>query len=133
MLRSVLAFSAVASLALASGLQQQSHSATSPQNSQLGAPTKTSELHALASLEPIDTHTHVAKGDASFYAMLDRLHMHILDILLVDDDDSYRRAMEPQLEDALRVVRESHGHAALCTSFNPFQFGQAPDADSPRR
>ncbi len=127
MLRSVLAFSAVASLslALASRLQQQSHSATSPQNSQPGAPTKTSELHALASLEPIDTHTHVAKGDASFYAMLDRLHMHILDILLVDDHDSYRRAMEPQLEDALRVVRESHGHAALCMSFDPFQFGQA--------
>ena len=126
MLRSVLAFSAVASLALASGLQPQSHSAASAHNSQPGAPTKTSELDALAALEPIDTHTHVAKGDSSFYAMLDRLHMHILDILLVDDHDSYRRTMEPQLEDALRVVRESHGHAALCTSIDPFQFGQ-PD------
>jgi predicted TIM-barrel fold metal-dependent hydrolase len=34
--------------------------------------------------------------------------------------------MQPQLQDAMRVVRESHGHAALCTSFDPFQFGQ-PD------
>jgi hypothetical protein len=82
-------------------------------------------LHALASLEPIDTHTHVAKDDASFHAMLDRLHMHILDILLVDDHDSYRRALEPQLGDALRVVRQNRGHAALCTSFDPFQFGQS--------
>ena len=85
-----------------------------------------SELQALAALEPIDTHTHVAKGDADFYAMLDRLHMHILDILLVDDHEEYRKSLGPQLQDALRVVRESHGHAALCTSIDPFQFGQ-PD------
>jgi predicted TIM-barrel fold metal-dependent hydrolase len=83
------------------------------------------ELQALASLQPIDTHTHVAKGDRSFYAMLARLHMHILDILLIDDHDPYRKAMQPQLQDALRVVHESQGYAALCTSFDPFQFGQA--------
>jgi predicted TIM-barrel fold metal-dependent hydrolase len=56
--------------------------------------------------------------------MLDRLHMRILDILLIYDHDSYRKAIEPQLGDALRVVRESHGHAMLCTSFDPFQLGQ---------
>ena len=82
------------------------------------------DLRALASLEPIDAHTHVAKGDPSFYALLDRLHIHILDILLVDDHDRYRKSMQPQLQDALRVVRESHGHAALCTTFDPFQFQQ---------
>ena len=43
------------------------------------------DFGALAALEPIDTHTHVAKGDPAFYAMLDRVHMHILDIILVDD------------------------------------------------
>jgi CheY-like chemotaxis protein len=58
--------------------------------------------------------------------MLDRLHMRMLDILLVDDHDPYRKAIQPQLRDAVRVVRESHGHAALCTSFDPFRFGQ-PD------
>ncbi len=86
------------------------------------APAKPS-LQGLAAFEPIDTHTHVAKGDPSFYAMLKRLHMHILDILLVDDHDAYRRSMQPQLQDALHVVQESDGHAALCTSFDPFQFG----------
>lgn len=77
------------------------------------------DLRVLASLDPIDTHTHVAKGGSSFYAMLDRFHMHILDILLVDDHDPYRKTMEAQLNDALKVVRESPGHAALCTSFDP--------------
>ena len=86
----------------------------------------TAQLLALARLEPIDTHTHVAKADADFYALLDRLHMHILDILLVDDHEEYRKSLGPQLEDAWRVVHESHGHAALCTSIDPFQFGQ-PD------
>ncbi len=81
-------------------------------------------LRALAAFEPIDTHTHVAKSDPSFYAMLRRLHMHILDILLVDDHDAYRRSMQPQLQDALHVVQESGGYAALCTSFDPFQFGR---------
>src|SRR5215469_12458659 len=84
------------------------------------------ELQALAALEPIDTHTHVAKADASFYAMLDRLHMHILDILLVDDHREYRKSLRPQLQEALRVVHESHGQVTLCTSIDPFQFGQ-PD------
>jgi predicted TIM-barrel fold metal-dependent hydrolase len=52
--------------------------------------------------------------------------MHIVDILLVDDQDAYRKALEPQRQDALRVVRESRHRAALCTSFDPFQFGR-PD------
>ena len=94
-------------------------------SSETAAESAKSELQALAALEPIDTHTHVAKGDADFYAMLDRLHMHILDILLVDDHEEYRKSLMPQLQDALRVVHESHGHAALCTSIDPFQFGQA--------
>jgi hypothetical protein len=87
-------------------------------------PTQSELLQALAALEPIDTHTHVAKSDASFYKMLDRLHMHILDILLVDDQEQYRKAMQPELEDGWRVVHDSHGHVALSTSFDPFQFAK---------
>ncbi len=84
------------------------------------------DLRGLASLEPIDTHTHVAKGDPDFYAMLDRLHMHIVDILLVDDHDEYRKDLNSQRQDAAGVVRASHGHAVLCTSIDPFQFNN-PD------
>lgn len=82
-------------------------------------------LQDLASLEPLDTHTHVTKADPDFYSMLHRLHMHIVDILLVDDHDAYRKSMQPQLQNAERVVQESGGHIALCTSFDPFQFGRA--------
>ena len=88
------------------------------------------DLRALAKLEPVDTHTHVAKGGADFYAMLDRLHMHILDILLVDDHDAYRKDLNIQREDALKVIQASHGHAVLCTSIDPFQFNNADFATS---
>lgn len=87
-------------------------------------------LQDLASLEPIDTHTHIAKADPGFYGMLERLHLHIVDILLVDGHDAYRKSMQPQLQNAERVVNESGGHVALCTSFDPFQFGQEGFPDS---
>src|SRR5215470_4273686 len=85
---------------------------------------------ASRALEPLDTHTHAAKGDPSFYAMLDQLHMHILDILLVDDQEAYRKDMIAQRQDAEKVVQASHGHAALCTSIDPFQFNNADFAAS---
>jgi len=87
-------------------------------------------LHALAALEPVDTHTHVAKGDRGFYAMLDGLHMHILDILVVDDHDPYRKHLTPQREDAQKAIEASRGHMRLCTTFDPFQFNNADFAAS---
>jgi hypothetical protein len=83
------------------------------------------DLHALASLEPVDTHTHVLKDDPGFYTMLVGLHMHILDILVVNDHDPYRRNLSPQREDAEKVIQASHGDATLCTTFDPFQFSNA--------
>jgi predicted TIM-barrel fold metal-dependent hydrolase len=91
------------------------------------------DVHALAALEPVDTHTHVAKGDPSFYAMLDGLHMHILDVLLVDDHDPYRRNLNTQREDAEKMIQASHGHVKLCTSLDPFQFSNADFAASAAR
>lgn len=88
------------------------------------------DFRALAALEPVDTHTHVATGDPTFYAMLDSLHMHILDILLVDDHEPYRKDLNTQRQDAQTVIQDSHGHGALCTSFDPFQFNNADFAAS---
>lgn len=87
---------------------------------------ESSGLRGLAALSPFDTHTHVAKGDPAFYAMLDRLHMHILDILYVDDHDAYRKDLNRQRQDAENVVRASDGHVTLCTTFDPFRFS-SPD------
>ena len=88
------------------------------------------DFRALAALEPIDTHTHVAKGDPAYYAMLDRVHMHILDIILVDDHDPYRKDLNTERQDAEAVVHASRGHAKLCTTFDPFLFNDTGFASS---
>jgi len=92
--------------------------------------TGKADLRPLAALEPIDTHTHVAKGDPAFYAMLDRVHMHILDIILVDDHEPYRKDLNTERQDAEAVVHTGRGHAKLCTTFDPFRFNNTGFASS---
>jgi predicted TIM-barrel fold metal-dependent hydrolase len=82
-------------------------------------------LKALAALEPIDVHTHVFKIDPAFQAFLERVHLKLVDILVVDDSVSYRKKLEPQVKDALALVRSSHGHVALCTTFDAYKFNDA--------
>ena len=79
----------------------------------------------LSSLDPIDAHTHVSQTGPAFTAMLARLHMHVLDILYVDDTTPYRTSTEPQRQDALKFLASSMGHAQLCTTFDPFRFQSA--------
>ena len=79
-------------------------------------------LEEFTSLEPIDAHTHISEATPAFSAMLDRLHMQVLDILYVDDTDPYRALMEPQKGDAQKFAASSGGHAQLCTTFDPFKF-----------
>jgi hypothetical protein len=80
-----------------------------------------SDPAGLAQLDPIDTHTHIFKNDPAFYPMLDRLHLHVLDICLADDHNLFR-ALGPQLASARAFIRGSAGHASLCTTFDPFSF-----------
>ena len=88
-------------------------------------------LQSLATLEPIDTHAHAMfKGDPAFYGMLARLHMHILDILLVDDHHDYRKNWPQQHDDAFALFRGDRGHVSLCTSFDPFKFNDADFAET---
>jgi predicted TIM-barrel fold metal-dependent hydrolase len=87
-------------------------------------------LQQLAALDPIDTHTHVDKGDPAFYAMLRRLHMHILDILLVDDHDDYRKDFPGERKDAWNLFHGDPAHVALCTSFDPFKFNDSDFSQS---
>ncbi|HKW16687.1 MAG TPA: amidohydrolase family protein [Terriglobales bacterium] len=96
------------------------------QTSKSAGQAATADLSALSALEPFDTHTHIAKGDPAFYAMLRHLHMHILDIAYFDDHDAYRKDLKRQQEDAQNVVHSSNGHAAFCTTFDPFLFSN-PD------
>lgn len=87
------------------------------------------ELAELASLEPIDAHTHISRSGSEFAAMLERLHIHVLDILYVDDTQELRASLDRQREDALQFIVSSNGHATLCTTFDPFRLN---DADFPQ-
>ena len=79
-------------------------------------------LTAFAALNPIDTHVHVFKTDPAFQSMLERLHLKLLNILVMDDTLPYRKELQPQVDDALALVKSSHGHVALCTTFDPYKF-----------
>jgi hypothetical protein len=78
------------------------------------------QLAAFTSLEPIDVHTHVFQNNADLVRMLQRLHIHVLDILYVDNTNPYFKAIEPERTDARSFVASSMGTAQLCTSFEPF-------------
>lgn len=77
-------------------------------------------LHSLAALSPIDAHAHIYKSDPVFTAMLERWNLHIVDILVDDDKDPTALPLNQQRVAAFNFVRSAHGHASLCTTFNPF-------------
>ena len=85
-------------------------------------------LQEFASIGPIDTHAHVFKNDSIFVNMLKTLHLHLLDILVLNDAEPYMKALEPQRRDAQAVVNGSERHVMLCTTFDPYQFAR-PDFD----
>jgi len=86
-------------------------------------------LKAFAVLRPIDTHAHVFKNDPSFQAFLDRVHLTLLDILVVDDTEAYAKKLEPQRTDALAAIHGSAGHMVLCTTFDPYGFADPQFAE----
>jgi predicted TIM-barrel fold metal-dependent hydrolase len=79
-------------------------------------------LQSFAALQPIDVHVHVFKSDPAFQALLERLHLKLLNILVMDDTLPYRKQLEPQINDALALMRASRGHIAFCTTFDPYKF-----------
>lgn len=88
-------------------------------------PFSNRELQRFRALDPIDSHAHVFAA-GSFVAMLEKLNLHILDILVVDDMSPAHRDLDKQRNEALSVVHASHGYAVLCTSFDPYSFSE-PD------
>lgn len=80
------------------------------------------ELRKFAAIEPIDTHTHVFQNSPAFFAMLQRLHLHIVDICVVDDHSKFQKNLAAERDAALEVVHASGGRASLCTTFDPYKF-----------
>jgi predicted TIM-barrel fold metal-dependent hydrolase len=82
------------------------------------------ELQQFVALDPIDAHAHVFVKDPAFYAMLNRLNLHILDILVVDDTNESRSSLSKERQEAWGFVEGSNGHVSICTTFDPYQFNQ---------
>ena len=78
-------------------------------------------LKAFASIEPIDTHVHAFKSDASFTAMLSQLHLRVMDIMVADNHGIYGD-LEIERARVKEFVHASDGHARLCVTFSPFEF-----------
>jgi predicted TIM-barrel fold metal-dependent hydrolase len=81
---------------------------------------------ALAELRPIDAHAHVLQGDPAFTRMLEQWNLHIVDILVVNDKGSGRGTLDRQRKAAFSFIHSAHGHASLCTTFDPFRISR-PD------
>jgi hypothetical protein len=93
-----------------------------------------SALRAFAAIQPIDVHVHVFKTNPAFQQMLERLNLKLLDILVMDDTLPYRKQLQPQIDDALALVRSSRGRIAFCTTFDPYKVdGSSFDADAIRQ
>ena len=95
----------------------------------VSGPFSNQELQEFTALDPIDTHTHAYTSNPDLFAMLDRLNLHILDIVIVVDNDKTHATWTNFFrvrKAAWGVVHNSAGHASLCTTFDPYKFNQ-PD------
>jgi hypothetical protein len=88
-------------------------------------PFSPDELERFRALGAIDVHAHVFAPDR-FGNMLEKLNLHIVNILVADDMSTLRRDLDTQRRLALSEVPASHGYAKLCTSFDPYSFAR-PD------
>jgi predicted TIM-barrel fold metal-dependent hydrolase len=93
------------------------------------APTKSAfsdqELSQFIVLEPIDTHTHIYESDSKYYAMLQKLRLHVLDIMVVADNaNPERKDLAKESKDVFEVVQNSDGHVTACTTFDAYRLNQ---------
>ncbi len=89
------------------------------------ASSSPASMSELAALEPIDTHAHAYQAVPGLADLLTRLHLRILNVLLIDDRDPFAKSIEPQWSDALAVRRLTKGRAAVCTTIDPYDFESA--------
>ena len=88
------------------------------------------ELRAFTALNPIDTHAHVRRTEPEFNAMIDRLNLHMLNIILVDDQDPEEKDLQLERYQALNFDHSAGGRAAFCTTFDPFKVNEPGFAES---
>jgi predicted TIM-barrel fold metal-dependent hydrolase len=88
----------------------------------VSGPFNSQELVQFTALNPIDTHTHIYQTAPAFLALLQKLNMHVLDILVAHTPD--QKALDEESGRAWKFVQASQGRASLCTTFDPFGYRQ---------
>jgi predicted TIM-barrel fold metal-dependent hydrolase len=78
------------------------------------------ELPQFTALNPIDTHAHIYQASPIFNAMLDKLHMHVVDILVSHTPE--QKDLDLERNQAWEFVKSSGGHASICSTFDPFVY-----------
>ena len=100
-------------------------SAVTPESSAVKGVFSDQELAQFTALEPIDTHTHIYETDPVYVAMLQKLHLHILDIMVVADNlNPERKSLEKESKDVFEFVKNSDGRAAACATFDAYRVHQ---------
>jgi predicted TIM-barrel fold metal-dependent hydrolase len=95
---------------------------TAAANAAGNATSEVDALKAFADLHPIDAHVHVFRTAPEFQAMLEQERLTLLNILVVDDTWAPRKELQPQIDDAWKLVHSSKGHVFLCTTFDGYKF-----------
>jgi Amidohydrolase len=95
---------------------------TASSGATVSGPFTAEELAQFTALTPIDTHTHLYGSAPAVTAMLQKLNLHVIDILYTQTPD--QKALDKEKLQALEFIRSSEGYAILCTTFNPFPYAQ---------
>lgn len=84
------------------------------------------ELQIFTALQPIDSHTHIYQYNPAYLALLEKLHMHTLDIMVVSDNaDPERKNLSKESQDVFEVVHKSDQRVFACTTFDAYRFNDA--------
>jgi predicted TIM-barrel fold metal-dependent hydrolase len=116
-------------LAMATGCKKQetvkapSHSSSSVPLTQVVSGSFTeSELKQFVALDPIDAHTHIYHPSSVFNAMIERLNLHLIDILVIDNHNKSNTSLPLERAAAMRVIDQNKDRMKLCTTFDPYNF-----------
>jgi hypothetical protein len=83
-------------------------------------PFSADELQKFNKLDPVDSHVHIYQTSPAFLALLQRLNLHVLNIIVPRSPD--QRDLDQERQQSWNFVRTSHGQATLCTTFYPFSY-----------
>ena len=83
-------------------------------------PFSADELQKFNKLDPVDSHVHIYQTNPAFLALLQRLNLHVLNIIVPRSPD--QRDLDQERQQSWDFVRASQGQATLCTTFNPFGY-----------